>query len=158
MTWIPTPFLTIEGALQYAEAMGLQPSPLSTQGEGADALRTFSTRALLVAQRASGPPAPVLQKEVGQRKVRRIQDPRALRFHEHKRLGVGPWVLTQHSSLEEAVAHRVRNVTNFKPPTRKGRLVVFAEPKGEFIEYLDMGGGKVLARSLRPVYHRQEEQ
>lgn len=150
--WTNTPFSTIEEAHQVAEAMGMAPTAIISQGD----VRTFSVLkgkvTLFVAQRASGPPAPVKQKEVGSKLARRPVDPNAPHWGEHDRLGVSPWTSTEHASLVGAVEHRRRNVTNFEPPVLTGTLIVFAEPKGEYIEYLDTGEGMVGVRVLRPLH------
>ena len=108
--WEKTPFDTIEQAHALAEKMGLHPGVIVEKGEYCYFQMWESRTLTTIAQ--SIPGGPVREKVTRKAEVP-SQDPAAPRFSEKDRLHAGPWVLSDHETLEAVEEHWRRSFANF---------------------------------------------
>lgn len=100
--WENTPFKTIREAHDTATALGLNPTVVTrSEDERFDSFIIYEKHTVVyVAQAVAGGPV----REKITKSKRRVRDPRIPTFKEKDRLLAGPWILSDHTTLEEVEA------------------------------------------------------
>jgi len=143
--WESTPFKTIEGAYEFAEAIGLSPTVPSPALVEEGQFRSFTTSSgLLVAQRMPGGPV----RQIKVKPEYKPRDPTIPSYEENKML-TGPWAESDYQRLEEVLEHYRKcylNDTGYKV-VALGRILVIRMAK-TWYEYLEKKPGDVRVRVL----------
>ena len=139
--WADTPFKTLEEAHKTAEAMELFPGEIITKGEYKFFRLSEGREVTTLARHILGGPV----RERTEKKAKVYRDPDVPTFGDKDRWTVGPWIRTEHASLEDAEAHYKEQFNN--PDNLEVVRVIMIRDDNVEREYAEDSRG-VWARSL----------